>query len=228
MRNVTRPLKPDSLEKDGQKWTKKLLNQIKKSEDLDKRTPDSYYNHYNQNDVKRALLSMYKGFCCYCESRVDGIIDESEVDDQKIYGHIEHLKPKRKFPLYCYDWENLHLACADCNTAKGEKYNTINPILDPSKDIPLNNYYTFELEGLGLWFKPLELRAETTEKDADLNRKNLLLNRLKVLNNIINIYLELKKQNDEIARSSKIRQLEKLAKEDEYGSVIRWALDNFF
>ena len=46
------------------------------------------------------------------------------------YEHIEHLKPKSKYPELAFQWENLHLACQRCNVEKGDRFDEDNPILD--------------------------------------------------------------------------------------------------
>lgn len=228
MRNVKRlKIPPKSLKNNANKWKKTLLEKIDELNNTGEKVPDSYYNHYIKDDIKMPLINMYKGLCCYCESRVDSVIDETEDDGKKKYGHIEHLKPKKKFPQNCYDWENLHLACADCNITKADKYDNKNPILDPVKDKQIENYYTFELVGIGLHFNALKERAETTEKHVNLNRSSLLINRLEVYHNVINAFREWNKLKNDVEKRAKIRQLEKLA-EGQYGSVINWALNDLF
>ena len=82
-----------------------------------KRFSDKVY--YSKKAVKNALMTMHSNKCCYCETKLY----------PAAYLHVEHFRPKgavrqsrgqsQEFPGYywlAYRWENLLLACADCNT----------------------------------------------------------------------------------------------------------------
>ena len=101
MKNVERLGEPLNLRRNAAKWKRELLAKIEECERSDSDVPDSFYDHYRQDDVRDRLEEMYNGHCCYCESDV-GVAE---------YGHIEHRKPKKKFPGNCFDWNNLHLSC---------------------------------------------------------------------------------------------------------------------
>jgi len=73
---------------------------------------------YGHEEVKRALVAMHHGKCCYCESHVRHISP----------GTIDHYRPKAASqqgvgtpfipPGYywlAYDWENLLFSCPACN-----------------------------------------------------------------------------------------------------------------
>lgn len=36
--------------------------------------------------------------------------------------HVDHIKPRSKYPSLAYDIENLQVLCADCNIGKSNKY----------------------------------------------------------------------------------------------------------
>ena len=65
--------------------------------------------------------------CCYCES----YIAESGSGKQ-----VEHFRPRSQFKELQHDWNNLLLACADCNWAKLDGFpvagNGEPLLLDPS------------------------------------------------------------------------------------------------
>lgn len=67
--------------------------------------------------------------CCYCEER---------VPDTHSNQQIEHFWPKVKYTNIQSRWENLLLACAECNGAKGCEFpldDDGNPlIIDPSSN----------------------------------------------------------------------------------------------
>ena len=93
--------------------------------------PDRRY--YKRKEVKNVLMRMHHNKCCYCETKLY----------TPAYFHVEHFRPKAavrqsraenaEFPGYywlAYCWENLLLACFDCNTThKG----TLFPLEDPAK-----------------------------------------------------------------------------------------------
>ena len=104
-------------------------------------TPEEYISHkrrfhdkeyYKKKYVKDILMQMHHEKCCYCETKR---YTSSDL-------HVEHFRPKGavrqnsaeadEFPGYywlAYCWENLLLACPDCNTCKG----TVFPLEDPAK-----------------------------------------------------------------------------------------------
>jgi uncharacterized protein (TIGR02646 family) len=69
--------------------------------------------HYNKKKVVAALWRMQKEKCCYCEQKISA------------EGHskaVEHFQPKSIFKFLKNDWENLLLACAQCNGSKSDKF----------------------------------------------------------------------------------------------------------
>ena len=51
--------------------------------------------------------------CCYCELYI------ADTGSGK---QVEHFRPRTQFNDLWYDWNNLLLACADCNNAKLSKF----------------------------------------------------------------------------------------------------------
>lgn len=181
MRNVSRLSEPLSLQKKASTWTKELLDKIKECEANKTRVPESFYDHYRQDDVKKRLMQMYKELCCYCEGRI-GVVE---------FGHIEHRKPKRKFPEECYNWDNLHLACTRCNTKKGEKYSKQYPILDAVTN-RIHQYLTYDVDRHGVWPKSLKKRGETTVQHTELTDEKLRKNWSEVFNEAIGLIGKIK------------------------------------
>lgn len=58
--------------------------------------------------VKIAVYKIYSPICMKC-----GGIDVL---------HVDHIKPKSKFPELALDINNLQVLCEECNMAKGNKY----------------------------------------------------------------------------------------------------------
>ena len=58
--------------------------------------------------IHDALMNEQGSICCYCESRV-------KSDDS----HVEHFRPKSKYPRLQLDYSNLHCSCLR-NLSQGE------------------------------------------------------------------------------------------------------------
>ncbi len=89
-------------------------------------------NEQNINDVR---------LCVYCEREID-------IANNK--GHIEHIKPKEKFPQFFQEYENLSISCdshGTCGHAKQNKYDDrfINPVEDNPKDFLVYDDLTGEI-----------------------------------------------------------------------------------
>ena len=171
MRNVKRLSKPVSLKTNAARWTRDLLSKIEECKHNKTEVPDAFYSHYNQNDVKERLKEMYNSLCCYCEGRI-GVVE---------FGHIDHRRPKKKFPKDTYNWKNLHLGCTRCNTMKGEKYLEKYPILDAVKD-KIPEHLTYDINRRGVWPEARTKRGETTIQHTDLTDEKLRNNWSEVFN----------------------------------------------
>lgn len=74
--------------------------------------------------------------CSYCGSW--------PMKDSMTRETIDHFRPKSKFPDQALAWENLLLACDDCQEAKGEKWNE--HFLDPSaEEYRFNDWFQWDL-----------------------------------------------------------------------------------
>lgn len=68
---------------------------------------------YRKKAVVKTLWEMQHGKCCYCEQTIPS------------KGHlkaVEHFRPKAVFTGRTNDWNNLLLACAQCNGEKSDKF----------------------------------------------------------------------------------------------------------
>jgi len=65
---------------------------------------------YRHPTVLDALNHCHRSKCSYCEQIID-------TD-----GDIEHFRPKAAYYWLAYRWDNLLLACRDCNSAKLQKF----------------------------------------------------------------------------------------------------------
>jgi len=175
MKNVKRLKIPISLFNNSAKWTEILLDEIERCKGIGKKASDKFFEKYRKDDVVERLGEMYNECCCYCERKIISTPD-----------HIDHRKPKRKFPKSTYEWENLHWSCGGCNNKKGQKYDKKNTILDAVVDNPLDEHLVYDTEfkqlidTKKLMYEFLSPRGETTISHTDLNRKKIAETRMDV------------------------------------------------
>lgn len=126
MHNIKRTKEPESLNNNKVRWTNDLLEEIDRVGSFTN-VSDSIKRKYRQDDVIDSLQKMNGGessYCYYCEIKIG----------KEGYGHVEHFKPKSKFPRLFCEWDNLLWTCKRCNTKKGQKWDDNNPIINPCDD----------------------------------------------------------------------------------------------
>ena len=161
MRSVDRGDVPATLKRNAKRWTEALLAAHESS---DQKAIRKAENKYRKREIQTALKDMYDDLCCYCESNVSA----------NSFAHIEHRKPKSKFPKDAFNWDNLHWVCEKCNNTKSNKWNCTNPILDPTVDMKIIPKHIRIASGLEtIEFSPETGSGKTTIEHADLNRADL-------------------------------------------------------
>ncbi len=163
MIKVKRISKPAILETKEVIWLTALRGA---STDIEKKQASEKYRH---PQIQQTLDTMFSGKCGYCESYIKHISD----------AHIEHYKPKSRFPELTFDWDNLLLACSKCNsTFKSDKFPEAHengPIINPCVDDPIKHFeffYDAKAKMATVITMP-NSRGNTTENLLGLNRKEL-------------------------------------------------------
>ncbi len=86
----------------------------------------------DRNKLLYELAGMTRHHCSYC--------DENLLGKQYM---IDHFRPKIKFPLQTFEWENLFLCCPKCDIAKGIKFHE--DLLKPDqKDYEFDKYFMID------------------------------------------------------------------------------------
>ncbi len=197
---VQRSAKPQSLVDNAATWEQEYLH-ARQEEELrpsidNKKLRIKIEHKYRQNDVKNALSAMFYDKCAFCERKKD-------------YPEIEHFYPKTTFPEKCFEWDNLILACKQCNgpKIKGTQFPLaddgqplfIHPCeVDPSDHLA----FVFELDeahpdGFIAKVKAKKQSGEVTLRDLQMNRLNLLKERTTYLLPYFLKLAELAKDGDE-------------------------------
>jgi len=76
-----------------------------------------------------ALYAAFHGKCAYCEARMAHVSPP----------HVEHYRPKSKFPDRMFDWQNWLLSCGRCNDIKWAHFPDCDGqpcLLDPTAEDP--------------------------------------------------------------------------------------------
>lgn len=137
---------------------------------------------YNKDDVKRVLMEMQHGKCCYCERDIK--------DVPKTEREVEHYVPKSAFKdengnvqwHLANKWGNLMYACKTCNSRKSNKrpFNEATKereIIDPSfEDIDPEDHIDFIFDDILINYKAKEgssLGKSTIDKLKFLERTDL-------------------------------------------------------
>jgi uncharacterized protein (TIGR02646 family) len=177
-----RPPQPAVLQRLGDTWTQALLK-ARRAYERSKgaaRTKTGKAvllaeEKYRHREVKAALVALFHGKCAFCESKI------THVD----YGHIEHYRPKSRFPEETFAWDNLLLACGVCNGAehKGDRFpgpEEGGPLLNPCGDDP-DKHLRFKFDPAARLASVYgkTKRGRTTEQVLGLNRLALREHRSK-------------------------------------------------
>lgn len=123
--------------------------------------PAALLNSYRDPLVKAHLVVEANGKCVYCESKITHVY----------FGDVEHIQPKALFPTERLSIDNLVLACAQCNNAKGDFWDDVRPLLNPYVDDPKEQVLAL---GYLLARRPGQERAHLTIDRLKLNRQSLL------------------------------------------------------
>lgn len=154
MRNLNKALIPAVLVANEATWLAELAadpaNQTKKT-------------RYRHPEVKAAVVDEAYNKCIYCESKVG----------HNTPGDVEHLKPSSKNPNLRFRWENLSLACNECNRRKSDYDDDVTPFLNP---------FVHDVESKVIHYGPIvswrvgDQSAEITIRKLELhNHKRLAL-----------------------------------------------------
>jgi 5-methylcytosine-specific restriction endonuclease McrA len=142
-------------------WLEERANTLRELLQAGQDPPKALLASYRHPPVKAHLVAEAHGKCIYCESKIPHVY----------FGDVEHIKPKSVFPTEQLDFENLGLACAQCNNAKDNFWDVEIPFLNPYQEDPGE-----ELLALGFMIahRPGHPRAKLTIAHIGLNRPELL------------------------------------------------------
>lgn len=216
MIKISKTAKPQVLIENAPTWTKEYCDCLKAGKEPSKEIK----YRYNHPKIKQALEKETHGKCAYCESKIK----------QVAYGDIEHILPKNKNarPELYVEWDNLTLACEQCNRAgKGTYYDPNLPLVNPYTDTP-DDY----LRDYGPLIMPLlgNDRGIATERVIKLNRMSLVERRTERIKSIETLLQSWAKEANPTLKKLLEEQLhDEYSSEREYSSTVKSFLrDNGF
>jgi uncharacterized protein (TIGR02646 family) len=162
---VERPEAPQFLKDNWQKWGEEFQKNKEENSSF-----SFQWKQYNKQKVNHLLLpilkdEMHKDHCVYC----DGYLRSSET--------IEHFRPKSRFHLLVYQWENLFYACTICQKNKLEEFDE--KLLKPDEeDYSFEKYFLYNFSSGEIEINPSSTiieqeRAKKTIKLLKLNDEGL-------------------------------------------------------
>ena len=115
MRKLDKTGCPDVLVQNGDRWLREFLEQ-----------PDNATRRYRYRhpEIKRRLKEETFAKCVYCESKIG----------HNTPGDAEHIKPVSRVCQDIFVWENLTIACTECNRRKSDYYDVECMLLNPYTD----------------------------------------------------------------------------------------------
>jgi len=169
MRNIQKLAPPQVLVENKKAWDAAVQAD----------SSDHNKNRYRHPDVKAALLRETANKCVYCESKIR----------HNCPGDIEHKIPKSKRLDLIFEWDNMTVACSECNRRKSEYYEPNCMFLDPNSD---DVESMIVHAGPFVFSMPDNPRSETTVRLLELNsmdgRRELIarkLERLELMKNLV-------------------------------------------
>lgn len=90
-----------------------VLARVEVKVDKDKATDNSFYRSSAWRKLRYSILANSSNCCAACGAR--------SSDGARL--HVDHIKPRSKYPEFALDPNNLQVLCEDCNIGKGDSDN---------------------------------------------------------------------------------------------------------
>lgn len=158
MERIIRTEAPDWLNENWREWGK----QWKKRRIENKQA--SFHWHRRGDELRDKLCEMTQEHCSFCDAySLPGDIEPT----------IEHFKPKSKFPLEAYKWQNLFISCRYCQ-GKNDRFDE--RLLKPDEiDYEFDKYFDIDFfKGI---LKPNEDASEKDQERAKITIEYYGLNK---------------------------------------------------
>ena len=203
MRNIEKLATPEVLSANHEEWTAAYV--------ADKTSTTKKYR-YRPPQIKTTLKEETGWKCVYCESKIG----------HNTPGDIEHKIPSSKAVHLHFAWENLTIACTECNRRKNDYYKVGEEFLDPyNEDVEHSIQHYGPVLGWSNGNERAEITVKTLELDtvvrfALISRK---IEKIEELNNVIERYVKEESVTIKTLMKQKIKRM--LDKTAEYSGMIK-------
>lgn len=202
MRNLEKLASPEVLSVNHVGWLTAYV--------ADKTNTTKKYR-YRHTEIKTTLKEETGWKCIYCESKIG----------HNTPGDVEHKIPSSKAEDLHFAWENLTVACTECNRRKNDYYEEGEEFLDPYNE---NVELAIQHYGPVLGWQNGHVRAEITVKTLELDtvaRFSLIsrkIEKIEELNNVIERYV--KEESIALKTLMKLKIKRMIDKKAEYSGML--------
>lgn len=201
MRKISKKPIPPVLQNSATQWTNEFKNDP---------TNNTKKYRYRNAEIKGRLLEETSNKCVYCESKVG----------HNTPGDVEHKVPTSADKNKHFEWDNLTIACAECNRRKLDYFDSVKPFLDPYLDDVESRVK--HLGPLASWM-PGDSCAEITIKILEMHdktRSELLTRKIETIEKLNNVVARMSSETG-VMQEIMMLSIEKMkSKESEYSGMV--------
>lgn len=201
MRALRKSPEPEVLVRNKAAWTAGYLQSVANGT-----KPRAYWG---RPELRDALRLETNDHCAYCDSKVS----------QVAQFHIEHYRPRARYPQLVLEWANLTVACPRCNSEKRDKFSEKLRFVNPFEDVP-SEHFVFLGE---LVFAPASERGQYTIQELGLNDDSLVAARRRRLKEISRLMSAWYKA-DPLLRDGILEEIHTQLEQGEYRSSVELLL----
>ncbi len=176
-------------------------------------------NKYRYRDPEiKTTLKIETGYkCVYCESKIG----------HNTPGDVEHMIPSSKDETKHFIWDNLTIACTECNRRKNAYYEEGEEFLNPYIDKPIEDL--IEHYGPIVNWKNGQTRAEISIKILELNndtRSELISQKIQKIEDLNNLIERYQTEHDPMLKKLHELSLRSMSEvKSEYSGMIKTILE---
>ena len=175
------------------------------------RANDTKKYRYRHKTIKETLKGETGWKCVYCESKIG----------HNSPGDVEHKIPSSADPTQHFTWDNLTVACTECNRRKNDYYHETIAFLDPYQDDVEN---AVEHHGPLVLWRAGCTRAEVTIKRLDLHndkRHGLIMRKIEKINEFCTLIERWNSEKNMVLRTILWEEIEeKTSRTAEYSGML--------
>lgn len=202
MRRLTKLPKPAVLAENEDSWLAEYI--------ADKTNSTKKYR-YRNTSIKSTLIEETASKCVYCESKVG----------HNTPGDVEHKVPSSREENLHFQWNNLTIACTECNRRKNDYYDPNYPFVDPYNDDVESMF--IHLGPIVMWQagdKRAEIAAATLEL-ASKNRLPLIQRKLEKIEETMDLIGRYKMEANDLMKRLLQKRLDEMKdKGSEYSAMV--------